>query len=147
MENDSLTLSAAASGHLMGCKLPPPPWGGDKEPALCITLILHIPLSFPVGSKDLWTHQSVVCTKPLLAEEKRELRWISAIGHVLTGSHRKCDLTVMNLRAPPPLTGQTRPLDVLPSCASLPQWCNVAILLSWQPTHRPVENEDIPLIS
>lgn len=101
--NDSLTLSAAVTGHLMGCE--------EKEQQLfCIILI---PLSFPFGFKEHWTHLSVVCLKPLLSEEKRELSF------VLTGSHRKCALTEMNLCAPP-LTGQMWPRYVM-SCAPLPQ--------------------------
>lgn len=69
-------------------------------------------------------------------EEKRELRFISTTEHNLTGSHRIYDLTLMNLRAPPSLSGQTQPQNGLMSCAFLLQQQSVCLLASFQAIHN-----------
>lgn len=59
------------------------PVGGDEEELLSIIFILLIPLPFLVGTKELWTHHSIVRIKPLWAkdrrEERRELKELSRV--------------------------------------------------------------------
>ena len=130
--------------HITGGLVDRFPCGGNEEPFFSLPLVLHTPIPFPGGWQELWPQQLVVHIKPLLAEEKGELSLLSAVTEMMF----ECVLTgnVMNLRAPPPLTAQMRPLAVLLSCAPLPQLCSVHPLFSCKATHWPVRNEDNMLI-